>query len=88
MRIHVRRVVLGWLVLGWLAVLAAAGLSVAPVAGADCNNSSGTTVCSQGEIRGTDAGPPQRPIRGAYGTWCNDTGCFPSNFGFGITSAP
>ena len=76
-------------VLGWLAVLGSAGFMIAaPVAGADCNNSSGTTVCSQGEIRGTNAPPPQRPSHGAYGAWCTSTNCFPSNFGFGITLAP
>lgn len=75
-------------VLGWLIALGSAGLIAAPVAGADCNDSSGTTVCSQGQIRGTDAPPPQRPSHGAYGTWCNATGCFSSNYGFGITLGP
>ncbi len=81
MRVHVRVAVLGW-----LAVLGSAAVVAAPIAGADCNDSSGTTVCSQGEIRGTDAPPPQRPSHGAFGTWCTSTGCFPSDYGFGIVA--
>lgn len=74
--------------LGSLAVVGLAGVIGAPVAGAECNDSSGTRVCSQGEIRGTNAPPPERPTRGAYGTFCTSTNCFPSNFGFGIVVAP
>jgi hypothetical protein len=55
---------------GCLVVLGAAGVIAAPAAVADCNNSSGTTVCAQGDIRGTHAGPPERPA-------------YPFAFGFG-----
>lgn len=82
MRIHGRLIVVAW-----LAALGSAGLIAAPVAGADCNDSSGTRVCSQGEIRGTNAPPPVRPTTGAFGTWCTSTNCF-GGFGFGIAIAP
>ena len=41
---------------GCLVALGLAGLIAAPVAAADCNDSSGTTVCAQGDIRATDGG--------------------------------
>jgi hypothetical protein len=34
----------------------AAGLALAPSAGADCVSSGGTTLCSQGDARGSDTG--------------------------------
>lgn len=46
---------------GCLVALGMAGLIAAPVAAADCNDSSGTVVCAQGDIRGTHAPPPSRP---------------------------
>lgn len=56
---------------GLLAVLGWAGLMTAPTALADCNNSSGTTVCAQGDIRGTHARPPARPAYPyAFGYGC------------------
>jgi hypothetical protein len=57
--------------LACLLVLGLAGLIAAPVAAADCNNSSGTTVCAQGDIRGTHAPPPARPAYGfGFGFGC------------------
>jgi hypothetical protein len=53
-----------------LVALGLAGLIAAPVAAADCNDSSGTTVCAQGQIRGTHAAPPARPA-------------YPYEFGYG-----
>lgn len=56
---------------GWLVALGLAGLIAAPVAAADCNDSSGTTVCAQGGIRGTHAPPPSRPDYGfGFGYGC------------------
>jgi hypothetical protein len=56
---------------GCLVALGLAGLIAAPVATADCNDSSGTTVCAQGDIRGTHAPPPSRPAYGfAFGYGC------------------
>jgi hypothetical protein len=54
------------------------GVAGAPIAAAGCNDSSGTVVCAQGDIRGTHAQPPARPEPGpGYGTWCNSGGlCF------------
>ena len=62
-----------------LAVFAGIGLVGAPAAAAGCNDSSGTIVCAQGDIRGTDAPPPTMPYLGAYGSWCNASVCFPGN---------
>jgi hypothetical protein len=70
-----------------LAALGAAAVISAPVAAAACNDSSGTVVCAQGDIRGTNAPPPARGDLGAYGTWCNGNVCF-SGGGFGIAVAP
>ena len=56
---------------GWLVALGVAGLIAAPVAAADCNDSSGTTVCAQGDISGTHALPPSRPdYPFAFGSGC------------------
>ncbi|BDX34794.1 hypothetical protein TUM20985_53410 [Mycobacterium antarcticum] len=60
-----------------------AALVGAPAALAGCNDSSGTVVCAQGDIRGTDAPPPARPDLGSYGTWCNGNVCFPGDL-FGV----
>lgn len=57
----------------------AVGLVGAPAATAGCNDSSGTVVCAQGDIRGTDAPPPTQPEQGSYGSWCNGNVCFPGN---------
>jgi hypothetical protein len=62
-----------------VAALAVAGLIGAPTADAGCNDSSGTVVCAQGDIRGTDAPPPVMPGLGPYGSWCNGSVCFPGN---------
>ncbi len=70
-----------------LVALGAAGLFSAPTAAAGCNDSSGTVVCAQGDIRGTHGPPPARPDLGSYGTWCNGSVCFGGG-GFGIVFAP
>jgi hypothetical protein len=70
-----------------LAVLGTGAVLGAPVATAACNDSSGTVVCAQGDIRGTQGPPPSRGDLGAYGTWCNSNVCF-SGGGFGIAVAP
>jgi hypothetical protein len=70
-----------------LAVLGGAGLVGAPAAAAGCNDSSGTVVCAQGDIRGTDAPPPTMPELGSYGSWCNGDVCFPGNL-LGVVVAP
>jgi len=67
--------------------VATAGLVAAPAAVAGCNDSSGTVVCAQGDIRGTDAPPPVQPGLGSYGTWCNGAVCFPGNL-FGVVVGP
>ena len=72
---------------GCLAALAVLGVVGAPTAAAGCNPSSGTVVCAQGEIRGTDAPPPVQPGLGPYGSWCNSRVCFPGNL-FGVVVAP
>lgn len=57
--------------LGGLLALGTVALVSTPVAAADCNNSSGTTVCAQGDVRGTHAGPPARPAYGpGFGYGC------------------
>jgi hypothetical protein len=67
---------------GWLVALGLAGLISAPVAGADCNASSGTTVCAQGDIRGTHAPPPVRPAYGpGFGYGCGYL-CYGGGGGF------
>ncbi len=49
-------------------VLIAAGLSVAPtpIAGADCTSAGGTTICSQGDVRGTNTGSGPSGSAGPY----------------------
>ncbi len=47
-----------------------------------------TTVCAQGDIRGTHAGPPASPTQGAWGTWCNGRVCFPGYGGFTVWVNP
>jgi hypothetical protein len=70
-----------------LAGLGAAGFVGAPVAAAGCNDSSGTVVCAQGDIRGTHGTAPARSDLGSWGTWCNDAVCF-SGGRFGIAVGP
>ena len=82
MRIHLR-----WTVTVATFGMAAVALVGAPAAAAGCNDSSGTVVCAQGDIRGTDAPPPVQPGLGSYGTWCNDVICFPGGL-FGVVTAP
>ena len=55
----------------------ATGLAVAPPVSADCTSAGGTTVCSQGDVRGANNG--QGPGSGWAGApspcwWCNDGG--------------
>jgi hypothetical protein len=70
---------------GCLVALGLAGLIAAPVAAADCNDSSGTTVCAQGDIRGTHAPPPARPAYPfAFGYGCGYV-CYG---GYGGSSVP
>ncbi|MDP9167323.1 MAG: hypothetical protein M3O32_14880 [Actinomycetota bacterium] len=68
-------------------VLGVGGVIGAPAASAGCNDSSGTVVCAQGDIRGTNAPPPVQPGLGSYGTWCNGNVCFPGNL-FGVVIGP
>ena len=82
MRIHQR-----WAVTVATFGMAAVALVGAPAAAAGCNDSSGTVVCAQGDIRGTDAPPPVLPGLGSYGTWCNDVICFPGGL-FGVVTQP
>jgi hypothetical protein len=75
------------LVLAVLFVMGVAVVGNAPVAAAGCNDSSGTVVCAQGDIRGTDAPPPIMPELGSYGSWCNASVCFPGNI-LGVVVGP
>jgi hypothetical protein len=70
-----------------LAAIGMVGLPGAPMAAAGCNDSSGTVVCAQGDIRGTNAPPPALPDLGRYGSWCNGSVCFPGNI-LGVVIAP
>jgi hypothetical protein len=71
-----------------LAVAGAVSVVAAPTAGAGCNDSSGTVVCAQGDIRGTHAPPPGRGTFGPiYGSWCNDQFCFAGS-GPGLSIGP
>lgn len=64
---------------GPTAVVAGALLAAAPAA-AECVSSNGTTVCSQGSVRGTDNGQgpgtldtgPAWPYPCEYDWYCND----------------
>jgi hypothetical protein len=70
-----------------LVALGLAALIAAPVATADCNDSSGTTVCAQGDIRGTHAPPPSRPAYGfGFGYGCGYI-CYGS-FGSSVPVGP
>ncbi|HYO02549.1 MAG TPA: hypothetical protein VET27_12010 [Mycobacterium sp.] len=67
------------------AALGVAAFAGAPAASAGCNDSSGTVVCAQGDIRGTHAAPPARADLGAWGYWCNGSVCFSGGrFGIGL----
>ena len=55
-------------------------ISVAPTAAADCTSAGGTTLCSQGDSRGTDSGSgpsggsgPYVPYPCGYDWYCNDS---------------
>ena len=56
----------------------AAGMVMAPSAAADCVSSSGTTICSQGSVRGSDSGQgpglsgPAVPYPCEYDWYCDD----------------
>lgn len=59
--------------------LAVAPISFAPNAAADCTSSGGTTLCSQGDSRGTSGGDgpsggsgPYVPYACGYDWYCND----------------
>ncbi|KGI67240.1 hypothetical protein MJO55_06810 [Mycolicibacterium rufum] len=58
--------------------LVCAALEAPPTAHADCVSSGGTTVCSQGEVRGADNGAgaggsgPYVPYPCSYDWYCND----------------
>ena len=61
------------------AAVVAVGLLVAPSAAADCLSSSGTTICSQGSVRGSDTGQgpgtmsgPVVPYPCEYDWYCDD----------------
>ncbi len=66
---------------GVTALLVAAAASLAPSAAADCVSSAGTTICSQGEVRGSNTGRgPQGPDSsgpwmpyGCYDDWYCDS---------------
>jgi len=89
MRLNPRLAVSGGIASGCIAALGLAGLVAAPTAAAGCNDSSGTVVCAQGEIRGTSGPPPSAPIQGAWGSWCNSTICYPGyTGGFGVWIGP
>ena len=59
-------------------VVVATGLTVAPTASADCTSSAGTSVCSQGDVRGanTGQGPGAVPLYNPnqYCWWCDNNG--------------
>ena len=65
-----------YLILGLALTAAPIGIVVtAPAAGADCNSVGGTTVCSQGEVRGPDGVPraatPVVPYPCEYDWYCD-----------------
>jgi hypothetical protein len=71
------------LILAALLPLAAVGMACAPTAAAGCNDSSGTTVCAQGDIRGTHAPPPARtPVVAIDGSFCSGGFCYGNFPGF------
>ena len=65
-----------YLILGLALTAAPIGIVVtSPPAGADCNKVGGTTVCSQGEVRGPDGVPrastPVVPYPCEYDWYCD-----------------
>ncbi len=68
-------------------VLGTAGLLGAPSASAACNDSSGTVVCAQGDVRGTHGAPPSRGTLGSYGSFCTNSACFLGG-GLGVAFGP
>lgn len=53
-------------------VMITAALTFAPAAAADCTSTAGTTVCSQGDVRGADTGrgPGSTTASVPYCWWC------------------
>ncbi|MGW0162697.1 hypothetical protein ACWDUN_25590 [Mycobacterium sp. NPDC003323] len=65
--------------------LVIAGLTVAPEAAADCTSSGGTTICSQGEVRGSDTGNGPSGSSGPYVPYaCGDDWYTCDNYYWGI----
>lgn len=71
----------------FVAVLGTIGVLGAPSASAACNDSSGTVVCAQGDVRGTHGAPPSRGALGSYGSFCTSSACFLGG-GLGLTFGP
>lgn len=69
------------------AVLGTVGVFDAPLASAACNDSSGTVVCAQGDVRGTHGAPPSRGALGSFGSFCTNSACFLGG-GLGLTFGP
>lgn len=59
------------------AVVVATGFTVTPTASADCTSSGGTTVCSQGDVRGPDTGQGPGSRTPYYPCWW----CYDNNWG-------
>ena len=57
-------------------VLVIPTLSVAPAAWADCTSASGTTICSQGDVRGSDTGAGPGTTAGPYVPYPCDWGYY------------
>ena len=53
-----------WIGASLIPVMLVSTVAVAPVAGADCTSSGATTICSQGDVRGSNTGTG--PSTGPY----------------------
>ncbi len=77
-----------WYLFTGFAVVSSA-LAVAPTAAADCTSASGTTICSQGDVRGADTGDgpsgagPYMPYPCEY-----DYLCYGNNWGMVLDLDP
>ena len=78
-----------WVVPVLAAASIGAGFGSAPTAGADCVNAGNSTICSQGEVRGSNSGPGAGWTGPAYPSGCvDDWYCFDDDWGWDIDVSP
>jgi hypothetical protein len=62
-------------------IVIGAGLTATPMASADCTSSAGTSVCSQGDVRGANTGQGPGSLPSFNQCWW----CYNNDNGWGLT---